>query len=76
MRIEKEYNIKDLKVTIFYWNNKYLLKVENAMFEQTYKFSELDFTLAEVEELITDDFITGVKKIFYDMFKNLQQSSS
>lgn len=76
MRIEKEYNLKDLKITIFYWNNKYILKVESDTFEQTYKFSELDFTLNEVEELITDDFLEGVKKIFFAMFKNLQQSTS
>lgn len=71
MRIEKEYTFSDLKATLFIWNNKYLLKFEQGGLEQTYKFSELDYMVEEIEELMDERFLTEVKRIFREMGKNL-----
>lgn len=72
MRIEKEYNLHGMKVTLFYWNNKFLLKFEQGGLEQTYKFSELDYTVEEIEAFTTDTFVKKVAGIFNEMNKNLQ----
>jgi hypothetical protein len=44
MRIIKEASVGLYKVTIFNWNNKYLLKFEDGLHELTYKISQLDIT--------------------------------
>lgn len=71
MRVEKEYSFKGIKATLFYWNNKFLLKFEQGGLEQTYKFSELDYSIEEIEELINDAFIDKVSGIFNQMHKLL-----
>lgn len=67
MRVEKEYSFKGIKTTLFHWNNKFLLKFEQAGLEQTYKFSELDYSIEEIEELLNDGFISSVDDIFRQM---------
>ena len=42
MRIVKELNVGEFKVTVFHWNNKYILKYENGWHEITVKISQLD----------------------------------
>lgn len=42
MRVVKELSIDSIRITVFSWNNKYLIKYEQGMVEQTYKVSELD----------------------------------
>ena len=74
MRIEKEYSFKDIKSTIFYWNNKYILKFEYYDMEQTYKFSEFDYSLDELEDLLNENFLADVKATFLFMSKNLQKT--
>jgi len=44
MRILKELKIHDFKVTVFFWNDKYLLKFENGTNELTYKIKQLDLS--------------------------------
>ena len=44
MRILKETTVQEWKVTIFHWNNKYLLKFEDGFHELTYKVNQLDIT--------------------------------
>lgn len=42
MRIVFEIPGDHVKTTVFHWNQKYLIKLEMAMYEQTYKVSEWD----------------------------------
>jgi len=42
MRVVKELSVGSIRITVFSWNNKYLIKYEQGMVEQTYKVSELD----------------------------------
>lgn len=52
MRVVKEFALSaQVKCTIFSWNGKYLVKLENGPMEQTYKISELD--IASPDELET-----------------------
>jgi len=49
MRVVKELSVGSIRITVFTWNNKYLIKYEQGMVEQTYKVSELD--LLEEDDL-------------------------
>lgn len=74
MRIEKEYNLPGMKVTLFNWNNKFLLKFEQGGLEQTYKFSQFDYTIEDIEVFTTDRFVQKVSLTFNNMNKNLQSA--
>ena len=65
MRIVSEINRPECKITIFQWNEKYLVKFEIGMYEQTYKIDE--YEVADEEEVkakITDEFIQKVMTTF------------
>ncbi len=68
MRIVKEFPRTDCKITIFSWNGKYLIKIEQGDLEQTYKIEELD--LVNEDELlnaINEQFIKDVLMNFSHM---------
>jgi len=74
MRVIKELIIvSSVKCTLFSWNGKYLIKLEQGNLEQTYKIPELEVNnLAEIENYIsTPAFSEEVIKIFDLMNKNL-----
>lgn len=76
MRVIGEIPHPEMRITIFYMNQKYLLKFEQDGFEQTYKISEFDYLIKSVEELknaMTEDFIHRVLKIFAEMDKSLSE---
>lgn len=63
------------KITLFYWNSKYLLKLERGMIEQTYKVSEFDVTTEEEALKLPDDaFIAEVMARFDEMEISLGQA--
>lgn len=74
MRVVRELSKEDIKITIFNWNSKYLLKFEQGMIEQTYKVSEFDVISDEdLDAVIQDpDFWEGVKKRFDQMHQDLR----
>lgn len=56
------------RISLFAWNNKFIVKFENGMLEQTYKVSELDLTSPEaVETLLDTTFLEQVTRRFRDM---------
>jgi hypothetical protein len=60
------------KITLFYWNSKYLIKLERSMVEQTYKVSELDLTgEEEARKLLDEVFISEIVARFVDMEASL-----
>jgi hypothetical protein len=61
------------KVTLYWWNNKYILKFETPFFEQTYKVSEMDIANEdEVRQLATnEDFLAKV----YERFRQMKNDS-
>lgn len=42
MRILKEILTPDYKITIFHWNNRYIIKLEQGFLEQTFKIDQFD----------------------------------
>ena len=66
MKIIKETTIEDFKVTIYHWNNKFLLKFEDGWHEITYKISELDLNNEkDIDLFLTDkDILLKVKNTF------------
>ena len=56
MRVVKELIQEEIRVSIFSWNNKYILKYEFGPMEQTFKLSEMDV----LEESELDGYMEGV----------------
>jgi hypothetical protein len=68
MRVIGELPNDFCKISLFQWNEKYLVKFELGLYEQTFKIDE--YEVADVEELkslISEDFIKKVMKRFDDM---------
>ena len=75
MRVIADIPHPDLKITLFTWNNKYLIKLERGMLEQTYKVSELDVTgVDDVRRLLDEEFLTGVLRRFDEMHDAFYQA--
>jgi hypothetical protein len=71
MRVIGELPNDFCKISLFQWNEKYLVKFELGLYEQTFKIDE--YEVADVEELkslISDDFIKKVMQRFDDMHKD------
>jgi hypothetical protein len=73
MRVIKEVSYPEFKVTVFYWNNRYLLKLEQGLLEQTYKINQFDVTgEEEVLSLLDATFIEEASQRFREMRQSLQ----
>jgi hypothetical protein len=61
-----------LKITVMQMNNRYVLKLEANMLEQTYKFHEDDNlrTMADIEKMVDDTFLEECLKRFAEMNKS------
>ena len=53
---------------------KYLIKLEQGDFEQTFKVSELDVLEEELDEILSEDFVNQAIERFADMQKALWKS--
>jgi hypothetical protein len=68
MRVVAEIPHEVMKITVFKWNEKYLIKFEVGTFEQTYKIGQLESVgLSDVKSLVTPAFCTQVLKRFIEM---------
>jgi len=75
MRVVGEIPHPELKITIFHWNNRYLIKIEAGLFEQTFKVPEYDVSSEEeVKKLVDDNFINAALDRFNLMAESLHQS--
>ncbi|HEY8936077.1 MAG TPA: hypothetical protein VIM65_12685 [Cyclobacteriaceae bacterium] len=75
MRVVSEIPHQDCKITIFSWNNRYLLKFEQGFMEQTYKINQYDIAAeSELNTLVSENFIQKVLILFGEMEKNLNDA--
>ena len=76
MRVVAEIPHNNLKITVFAWNGKYLLKLEKGMYEQTYKISEMDVIGDDdIKTLATDPvFVNSAIDRFIEMNKGLNEA--
>ena len=71
MRVIGEVPHPNFKITLFHWNEKYLVKFENGPIEQTYKVDAWDLTSEDdLKSLLNDDFIKSVTEQFEAMAKS------
>ncbi len=75
MRVVREISHPDCKITIFSWNNRYLIKLEQGNLEQTFKIPEFD--LAGDEDLLSildAEFLHQVSERFREMGRSLHEA--
>lgn len=76
MRVVKEISHPECKITIFNWNNKYLIKLEVGPFEQTFKINETDLTGEEdLYKILNKDFISDAVARFADMSRSIADAT-
>lgn len=73
MHFIKEIPHPNMRISLFEWNSKYILKFETPQLEQSYKFSVLDVGgQKEIEELATSSsFQTFVMTTFQQMYAEM-----
>ena len=75
MRVVLEIPHRDCKITVFAWNNRYLIKLEQGLLEQTFKVNEYDLSgESELPKIIDEPFIQEAIRRFADMNASLQQA--
>jgi len=76
MKILAQIPHHSLGITLFFWNEKYLLKFEQGDLEQTYKVSTLEGYNEEMIKftLEDEDFIQKVEERFKEMRKDFYQA--
>lgn len=73
MRVVKEFVQEEIRVSVFSWNNKYLVKFELGPMEQTFKIAETDILEEQdLERFFSGDFFEEVKLRFEEMGKSLR----
>jgi hypothetical protein len=76
MKVIGEILHPELKITIFHWNNRYLIKLEAGPFEQTFKIEEYDLSSEEeIKSIVNEEFIQQSIIRFSDMAKSLTQAT-
>lgn len=73
MRVVKEFIQEEIRISIFSWNNKYIIKFEFGPLEQTFKASEMDILEeSDLELFWKGDFFEKVKQRFQEMGKTFR----
>lgn len=71
MRLIGEVPHPDCKITLFNWNNRYLVKVEKGLLEQTYKVNQFDLASEdELYQVVNEEFINEALLQFIAMETN------
>ena len=74
MRVVREFSKDGIRLSIFSWNNKYLVKYELGPMEQTFKIPEMDILdEADLEAFFEGDFFDSVKVRFKEMGETFQK---
>jgi len=68
MRIVKDIPHPRFKITVYSWNGKYIIKIEDAHLEQVYKIDEHQVNgLNELDAMMSTPFLVKVLKRFSEM---------
>ena len=74
MRVVAEITHPEVKMTVFNWNNKFIIKLENGSFEQTFKLNELDILESDINKILDSEFINEAMSRFNDMAKSFYET--
>ena len=75
MRVIGEIPHPDCKITLFSWNNRYLIKMEYGLLEQTFKINQFDLASeAELSTIVNNTFIKESMSRFESMEQSLHKA--
>ncbi|HEY9489580.1 MAG TPA: hypothetical protein VIQ51_14655 [Chryseosolibacter sp.] len=75
MRVVREIPHPDYKITIFSWNNRYLIKFEQGPLEQTFKIPEMDLSSEDDLIILLDaEFLQQAGGRFIEMGQSLYEA--
>lgn len=75
MRLVKEIPHERFKIQVHQYNAKYILKIELAQFEQSFKIGETDVMgLEDIEKMITPQLLSNTLKRFVEMRMDWQEA--
>lgn len=74
MRVVREFEKEGVRISVFSWNNKYLIKFEIGPLEQTFKVPETDILEeSDLETFYEGDFFESVQNRFKEMGQSFQK---
>jgi len=72
MRIIGEIPHSQCKITLYHWNNRYLIKLEKDRLEQTFKVDQFELTSEkELSTLVDESFMQKALDRFNDMEQSI-----
>jgi hypothetical protein len=75
MRYIKDIPNEQFKIGLYNWNNKYILKIESGMYEQTYKIDDYELQHTEELEICLDkQFLDKISEKFASMHEDFMES--
>ncbi|WP_295667190.1 hypothetical protein [uncultured Mucilaginibacter sp.] len=76
MRIIAELPHPEFKISILNMNSKYIVKIEQGSFEQTYKIAEIDLLdgVNSIFEIMDEVFLKTVSARFAEMRKDFKET--
>lgn len=75
MRVVGEIPHPECKITIFHWNNRYMIKIEAGPFEQTFKINDYDISESDLNKILSQEFISQAIARFSDMSRSLADAT-
>lgn len=77
MRYIKDITSNRFKIGLYQWNNKYIVRIEFGMYEQTYKIEEYEVeNVEEIEKCVDDLFLEKVTRVFESMHEGFGETLS
>ena len=75
MRIIGEIPHPDCRITLFAWNNRYIIKLEKGYLEQTFKIDQFDLSSEkDLNNLVNEGFIRQAMERFEAMQVSLRNT--
>lgn len=75
MRVIGEIAHPECKITLYHWNNRYIIKLEHGSLEQTFKIQEYDLTSEEdIKRVLSEDFLHAAMRRFAEMGQSVHEA--
>lgn len=74
MRVVREFTHEPLRISIFSWQEKFMVKIEYGPYEQWFKFKQEEYTLDKIILILDDAFLKEAERRFVAMHESLKAS--
>ena len=72
MRVIGEIPHNQYKITLYNWNNRFIIKIEDGYLEQTFKIDQFELPgEAVLYKMVDEDFLRQAASRFEDMHRSL-----